>query len=184
MRRTVLLLVLAVVLGGCGSAESTADSLPPPRAAEPQHAELNWRESYPAAMGERLVFGVGELDVTRDGWAVDVAVENRTPFDFELDTGPADYGFGLMLFHTGDLKELEEANREGRLPAVRRARRIEPAPPRVLRAGGTWRGTLSAPGSLGDGSWLHVVFGTFRGLGDAPDEFARVVWFTDRAHQL
>jgi hypothetical protein len=184
VRRTVLLLVLAVVLGGCGGAESTADSLPPPRAAEPQQAELNWRESYPAATGERLVFEVGELDVTENGWSVGVGLENRTPFDVEIDTGPADYGFGLMLFHTADLEELDEANREGRLPAVRRARSIEPPPPRVLRAGGTWRGTLSAPGSLGDGSWLHVVFGTLRGLGDAPEEFARVVWFTDRAHQL
>ena len=175
--------MLAVVLVGCGSAEST-DSLPPARAAEPQHAELNWRESYPAASGERLVFEVGELDVTEDGWSVGVALENRTPFDFAIDTGPADYGFGLMLFHTADLEELEEANREGRLPAVRRARRIEPAPPQVLRAGGRWRGTMSAPGSLGDGSWLHVVFGTLRGLRDAPEEFARVVWFTDHAYRL
>jgi hypothetical protein len=178
------LLVLTVLLGGCGGAGSTADSLPPARAAEPQHAELNWRESHPASTGERLVFEVGELDVTENGWSVGVGVENRTPFDFEIETGPAGYGFGLMLFHTGDLKELEEANREGSLPALRRARRIEPAPPRILRAGATWRGTLSAPGSLGDGSWLHVVFGTFRGLGDAPEEFARVVWFTDHAHQL
>ena len=175
--------MLAVVLGGCGGAEST-DSLPPARAAEPQHAELNWRESYPAATGERLVFEVGELDVTEDGWSVGVGLENRTPFDVAIDTGPADYGFGLMLFHTGDLEELEEANREGRLPAIRGARRIEPPPPPVLRAGGRWRGTLSAQGSLGDGSWLHVVFGTLRGLRDAPEEFARVVWFTDHAHRL
>lgn len=184
MRRTVLLLVLAVAGGGCGTVEGTDEPLPPPRAAEPQHAELGWREYYPGATGERLAFEVRELDVTADGWSVEIGLENLTPFDFELDIGPADYGFGLLLFRTGSLKEVEDANREGRLPAVRRATRIEPPPPRIIRPGGTWRGTLSGPGSLGDGSWVRVVFGTLRGRGDAPDEFLRVVWFTDHAHRL
>jgi hypothetical protein len=184
VRRTVSLLVLAIVLAGCGTVESTGEPLPPARPAEPQHAELSWREYHPAATGERLVFEVRELDVTDTGWSVGVGLENRTPFAFEIDTGPGDYGFGLLLFRTGDLKEVEDANREGRLPALRRATRIEPEPPRILRPGGTWRGTLSAPGSLGDGSWLRVVFGTLRGSGDVPEEFLRVVWFTDRAHRL
>ena len=43
---------------------------------------------------------------------------------------------------------------------------------------------MSAPGSLVDGSFVRVVFGTFVGEKDAPDEFKRVVWFTDNAYHL
>ena len=154
------------------------------RRAEPQQAELGWREAYPAATGERLVFEVDALDVTAEGWSTTVAVTNRTAFRFEFDDGPTDYRFGLMLFPTGDLKAVEDANREGRLPAIRPATTIEPQPPDVLRPGATWRATLSAPGSLADGSWIRVVFGTFLGEADAPEEFRRIVWFTDRSHRL
>lgn len=183
MRRTVSLLSIALVLGGCGAAD-TGQPIRQPRAAEPQRVELGWSESYPAAVGERLVFEVGALDVTADGWSAAVAVTNRTLLRFELDTGPTDYGFGLMLFPTGDLKAVEDANRAGRLPAIRPATTIEPRPPDVLRPGATWRATLSAPGSLANGSWIRLVFGTFLGEDDAPEEFKRVVWFTDRAHRL
>ena len=183
MRRTVALLLLALAAAGCGT-ENERAPLRPARPAEPQRAELDWREAHPAATGERLVFEVGTFAVTADGWSTTVAVTNRTPYSFEISTGPADYGFGLMLFATGDLEALEEANREGRLPAIRGARAIVPRPPEVLRPGAGWRGTLSAPGSLPDGSYVRVVFGTFLGGDDAPAEFQRVVWFTDHAHQL
>lgn len=184
MRRTLSLIASALVLGGCGTAGSGDRPVVQARAAEPQRAELNWREPYPAATGERLVFEVGTLEVNEDGWSASVAVTNRTPFRFEIDTGATDYGFGLMLFPTGDLKAVEDANREGRLPAIRPAASIEPRPPDILRPGATWQATLSAPGSLANGSWVRVVFGTFLGGPDAPTEFQRVVWFTDRSHRL
>jgi hypothetical protein len=186
VRRTVslLALALALALGGCGTAETGGQPVPRAQPAEPQRAELDWRESYPAAAGERLVFEVRTLAVTADGWSAAVAVTNRTPFRFEVDSGPADYGFGLMLFADNDLKALEEANREGRLPAIREATTIEPSPPRFLQPRQTWRATLSAPGSLAEGSWVRVVFGTFSGQDDAPDAFKQVVWFTDRSHRL
>ena len=186
MRRTValLLFVLVLVVAGCGSTEAGSEPDRPARPAEPQRAELGWRETYPAPTGERLVFEVGTLAVTADGWSTTVAVTNRTPFRFEVDTGPGDYGFGLMLFPTNDLKALEAANREGRLPPIRSATKIVPPPPELLRPGATWRTTLSAPGSLADGSWVRVVFGTFLGVEGTPKEFARVVWFTDLAHRL
>lgn len=182
--RCTALLALALVVGGCAAGEPEPKPLPPARAAEPQRAELRWRETYPAPTGSRVVFEVEELEVTDGGWSARIAVSNRTEVAFDVETGPADYGFGLMLFATGDLKEVEERNREGRLPAIRRATRIVPAPPAVLRPGTTWRATIGAPGSLADGSWVRVVFGTFFGRDDAPEELQRIVWFTDRSHRL
>ena len=64
MRR--LLVILLLLVAGCGSEGS--EPLPDARAAEPQSAVLNWRESYPKT-GERLVFGVRSLAVTADGWS-------------------------------------------------------------------------------------------------------------------
>jgi hypothetical protein len=184
VRRTVSLLVLAFVLGGCGTADTGGEAVPPPQAAEPQSTELDWREFHPAPTGERLVFEVGRFAVTADGWSAAIGVVNRTDIRFEIDTGPGDYTFGLMLFPTGDLKTVEEANRQGQLPAVRRATTIEPPPPKFLQPGETWQAVMSAPGALVDGSWARVVFGTFVAVGDAPDEFKRVVWFTDHTHPL
>ncbi len=183
MRRTVALLLLVLPAAGCGT-QANGEPVRLAHPAEPQRAELDWRETHPAATGERLVFEVGTLAVTADGWSVTVAVTNRTPYRFQISTGPADYSFGLMLFPTGDLKAVEDANREGRLPAVRPAARIVPEPPAILQPGATWRGTLSAPGSLADGSFVRVVFATFLGEQDAPEEFTRVVWFTDHSHML
>lgn len=131
-----------------------------------------------------MVFEVHELDVTASGWSVRVSVTNRTTTPFDVQTGPGDYTFGLMLFPTGDLEAVLKANREGKLPPVREATRLEPPPPEVLRPGATWRATLSAPGSLADGSWVRVVFGTFLGRNEPPEELQRVVWFTDRSHRL
>ena len=184
MRRTAALLLLVVVAAGCGTAETSGEPIRLARPAEPQRAELDWRETHPAATGDRLVFEVGTLAVTAAGWSATVAVTNRTPYRFQIYTGPADYGFGLMLFPTGDLQAVVDANREGRLPAIRPATTIVPEPPATLQPGATWRGTLSAPGSLADGSFVRVVFGTFLGEQDAPEEFTRVVWFTDHAHML
>ena len=172
------------MLGGCGNVEEGGERIEQPHPAEPQRAELDWREFHPTRIGQRLVFEVETLAVTLDGWSARIAVTNHTDLRFEIDTGPGGYSFGLMLFPTGDLKTVEEANRQGVLPAVRRATTLDPAPPTFLQPGQTWRTTMSAPGSLVDGSWVRVVFGTFVGEKDAPDEFKRVVWFTDHAYHL
>jgi hypothetical protein len=181
MRRTLSLLAV-LVLAGCGGAEP--EPLKPARAAEPQQAKLGWRESYPPT-GERLVFVVHELTVRKDGWSVDVEVTNSTRIPFEAGGSGISLAYGLMLFATGDLAELEEAVGSGEPPPVREAATIEPEPPEVLEPNQTWRATLSAPGSLADGSYVRVVFGPFRADGEPPAEMeSEVVWITDRAHKL
>ena len=77
MRRTRFLLgsVLVLALAGCGAAAE--EPLSPARAAEPQAAELDWRERYPAT-GRGLNFGVDRLEVTADGWSAEVSIENGT----------------------------------------------------------------------------------------------------------
>jgi len=181
MRRTVLLAVL--LLTGCAAAPESK-RIPLARAAEPQHAELGWRESYPSK-GERLRFDVDALDVRKDGWSVEIALSNDTHTTFELGVNPAQLSFGLMLFATGGLAELEAANRTGQLPPVRLAATMKPAPPDVLAPGATWRATLAGPGSLADGSYVRVSFGPLRAIGEPPQGMQPVVfWITDRSHKL
>lgn len=181
MRRTVLLAVL--LLTGCGAAAETEPAAPA-RAAEPQHLELGWRETYPST-GEQLQFGVDALDVRANGWSVEIRVTNATSNTFRLGANRAELSFGLMLFATGDLAELEQANREGRLPPVRLAAAMKPPPPDSLAPGASWRSTLSAPGSLADGSYVRVAFGPLRAVGDPPKGMQPVVyWITDRSHKL
>jgi hypothetical protein len=181
MRRTVLLAVL--LLTGCAAAPESK-RIPLARAAEPQHAELGWRESYPSK-GERLRFDVDALDIRKDGWSVEIAVSNDTHTTFELGVNPAQLSFGLMLFATGGLAELEAANRTGRLPPVRLAATMKPAPPDVLAPGATWRATLAGPGSLADGSYVRVSFGPLRAIGEPPQGMQPVVfWITDRSYKL
>ena len=177
------LLCGALLAAGCGT-EPEPEPLPPARPAEPQTAKLGWREAYPAT-GPQLRFHVDRLVVRRDGWSALVAVENATSIPFELGARPLELEFGLMLFGNGSLEELEAASRSGGLPSLRRATSIEPPPPDTLRPGQTWRATLSAPGSLADGAFVRVSFGTLVARGGPPPEMEpAVVWITDRAYRL
>ena len=183
MRRTLCLLAVLLLTGCAAAAEP--EPVVPVRAAEQQHVQLDWRERYPSTGGERIRFAVDELTVRADGWSVEIGVTNATRRSFELGVNRPQLSFGLMLFATGELDELERASSEGRLPAVRLAAAIEPPPPDLLAPGVTWRATLSAPGSLADGSWVRVAFGPLRVIGDPPEGMHAVVfWITDRSHQL
>ncbi len=107
MRRP-LLLVAVLLLAGCGTAPSSS-RWTIARAAEPQRAELDWRESYPSS-GQRLLFAVDSLEVTRKGWSADIAVTNATTIPFDARRRPGtDSSFGLMLFANDNLDELKAA---------------------------------------------------------------------------
>ena len=155
-------------------------------AAGPQTETLRWRETYGKA-GERLVFSVESLEVMPDGWRARVSVENRTSIPWELGDPRAtlDRSFGLMLFASGGLKELEELNASNALPAIRAATRYVPELPKILEPGRSWTGTISARGALVAGSWVRVVFGSLISVGKPPDGLdGRVVWITDQAYRL
>jgi hypothetical protein len=154
-------------------------------AAGPQTAELGWRETY-GTTGERLVFTVDRLDVKETGWNARVGIENDSSVGWELAPGATSEGsFGLQLFETGDIEELEERNRDQTLPAVRAATRYAPALPAVLEPGSAWEGEISARGALVAGSWARVAFGTLVAVGKPPDELDEmVIWITDHAYEL
>ena len=141
MQRPVLLvLLLALLAVGCGSESSP---LEPAQAAPPQTAELDWVEICRAGDDDdpcegksaaHVVFGVERFEVLKDGWRARVSLTNRTKIRYSVGDPKAslDRVFGLMLFRTGDLRELEQLNRAGELPSVRRADEFRPALPLVL----------------------------------------------------
>jgi hypothetical protein len=123
----------------------------------------------------------------RDGWKARVSVENKTSIPWELGDPRAtlDRSFGLMLFASGELKELEELNASNALPAIRAATRYVPELPKILEPRAKWTGTISARGALVAGSWVRVVFGSLISVGKPPDELdERVVWITDHPYRL
>ncbi len=86
-------------------------------AAGPQTAELSWRETFGPA-GQQLVFEVERIRVLEDGWKAWVRLTNNTSVAYDVGDPRAtiDRSFGLMLFETGDVTELEERNSQGALP--------------------------------------------------------------------
>ncbi|MCP9487314.1 MAG: hypothetical protein MSC30_15815 [Gaiellaceae bacterium MAG52_C11] len=180
MRRLVCLLVL--VVAGCGSAAE--EPIPEARAAEPQTAQLDWREVYPER-GRHLTFGVDRLEVTAAGWSAAVSIENGTGIPFALGKEPLQLAFGLMLFENGNLETLDEEARNGRLPPLREAIEIEPPPPAVLAPRQIWRATISAPGSLADDAYVRISFGTLVAEIEPPEGILpSIVWITDEAYRL
>lgn len=183
MRRLLSLLPLLVVAAACGD---TATPVVPAVRAPAQQAVLGWSERYPAEQ-TALVFGVQTFTVTEHGWRARVSVANRSAVGWEVGDphNAIERLFGVLLFPNDDLEELARRNREGSLPAVRRAIAFEPKLPAVLEPGATWSGTISAPGALAGGLWVRISFGTFTSVGDPPEGAQQqVVWFTDHAYQL
>lgn len=195
MRRstTIVFLVLGAALAGFAFSSAAVrmqdddeDSPKPSVAAGPQTAVLNWRETLGPA-GEQLVFEVESVQVLADGWRATLKLTNGTSVGYEVGDPSAtlDRAFGLMLFATGSPAELERKNRNGTLPETRPAVSYDPILPPVLEPDASWRGTISARGTLVAGSWVRVVFGTLIAVGPTGDDLEdRVVWITDHAYEL
>jgi hypothetical protein len=169
-----------------GRLDDDAGPAEPSVAAGPQSAVLDWRETYGSGT-DRVVFEVERLEVGHDGWRARVAVTNDTHVSYELGDPQAtlDREFGLKLFTTDDHDDLERRIANGTLPATRAAKRYEPALPKLLTPGSTWRGTISAPGALAAGSYVRVVFGTLLAVGKPPEGMSEsIVWITDQAYEL
>ena len=189
MRRTLAVVVIVAVatgiLSGCRS-EKDGSTTPAASAAGPQSAELGWKEQTPPT-GRALVFRVHRFAVTEAGWEADVEIGNRTTIGWQLgaDSVAVEQSFGVMLFATADLDEVEQRGRDGDLPGLRPAQTFDPSLPERLAPGRHWRATVSAKGPLASGRYLRVVFGPLSAEGDPPegmpDDF---VWITDHAYLL
>jgi len=178
-----ILVVGAALVAGCAGERATAP--PATTAASPQRATLDWDERTPAT-GPGLVFHASRLEVTDDGWRVEVEIHNQTSIPYALATDRIAVArhFGLMLFATGTLAELEQRNADGELPGIRSARTFDPPLPRRLAAGERWRGTIGADGALAAGRFVRVVFGPLIAEADAGSLPAELVWITDHAYRL
>jgi hypothetical protein len=184
-RFVLLALSLALMTLGAGCGSEPIETTPV-AAAPPQNATLDWVERSPPT-GPALVFRVFRFAVTETGWEADVEVENTTEIVWELGADPVgvEQSFGIMLFATRGLDELERRNRDGDLPGIRPARSFEPRLAARLAPGDRWRGVVSAPGSLAAGRYVRVVFGPLVAVGDPPEGMpAQFVWITDHAYRL
>ena len=129
------------------------------------------------------MFRVERLVIRRDGWRADVSVRNTTVDDFQIRRPHRFPGsvFGLVLLETTSRRELRELTVENREePPFLEPDRISPPLPVSLRAGATWRGSLSGALVLRRGTVVRVIFGRF-----VRDRNPRVItWVTDHAVRL
>jgi hypothetical protein len=180
-----VLVVLAVAAGLAAGCTSEQPTLPPSTAAPPQRAELGWEERAPAE-GPGFVFRVHRFAVTEGGWEAEVEIENRTSIVWRTgDRLAVEQSFGVMLFATGGLDEVERRMGEGELPGLRPVQKFAPALPERFVPGRTWRATVSAIGPLAAGRHVRIVFGPLIAEGDPPSGLdAGFVWITDHAYRL
>jgi len=179
-RRVFLVLAACALLSGCGSTEPPPL---PPGPAPPQRASLDWVEHYPAD-GPALVFSAQGFEVTPTGWRAQIGLENDTATTWSLVESPTT-SFGVMLFTSDQVGEVEARSRDSDLPGLRAARSFEPPLPGTLPPGRSWHGTIAAPGRLAAGLYARIVFGQLVAEGDAPDGLPRQFsWITDNAYAL
>ena len=167
-------------LQGTGSAADTSV------AAGPQSATLDWKEKY-GSPGQQLLFRVDWLKVVEGGWKARIGITNDTTSAYDVGDPQAtlDRSFGLMLFSSSSQSELDTRSRNGTLPPVREAVQFDPSLPKVMEAGDSWEGIMSANGALVAESWARVVFGALVVIGKPPPGApTEIVWITDHAHKL
>jgi hypothetical protein len=185
MTRMRLVLPALVVVVASGCATQTAP-IPDATPAPPQRVHLGWDEPFPADK-PRLVFRVDSFAVTGDGWRASIEIANETDISWTIgDEGEAaERQFGIMLFATGTLDEVDRRNSSGSLPAIRRASEYSPPLPSTLGPGESWSGDISARGALAAGRFVRVTFGVLKAVGTPPDGVPeQVVWITDSSYKL
>jgi hypothetical protein len=168
---------LLAFVAACGSGTEGAELAPP---AEPRTIELGWveRSADPA-----FVYRVERLVLRPDGWSVQLSVRNATRDDFQIRRPHRPRGslFGLVLLETASRNELRELTADLRKePPFLEPDRISPPLPPSLRAGATWRGTLTGSVVLRRGTTVRVIFGRF--TRNRPPRF--LTWVTDHAVRL
>jgi len=179
-RSALLALATAALLAGCDSGGTPPLPSGP---APPQSATLDWVERFPS-QGPALVFRAYAFEVTSAGWRAEIELENDTAIPWTVEENPAT-AFGVMLFTTGDVAEVEQRSRDDQLPGLRAARSFDPPLPTSLRPGAAWRGTIVAPGSLAAGLYVRIVFGQLVADGDPPKTMpTQFSWITDNSYEL
>jgi hypothetical protein len=179
-RSAFLALAAAALLAGCDS--GSAPKLPA-GPAPPQRATLGWEERFPSH-GPALVFGADTFEITPSGWSAEVELENRSGVLWKIVDTPVP-SFGVMLFTSEQVGEVEERSRNDDLPGLRAARQFAPPLPATLAPGASWHGTISAPGSLAAGLFVRLVYGQLVAVGDPPKTMpTQFSWITDHAYEL
>jgi hypothetical protein len=181
-------LLLAVLVVGLATActDETPPAAPPTEAAKPQSKKVDWVEVFRGEAAS-FTFRVHSLEVLADGWRAEVSMTNGTRIRYSVGDPEETLErlFGVMLFRTGELHEVEQLNSSGGLPGIRRAQTFMPELPLVLEPESTWKGTIEASGSLAAGRYLRVVFGTLVPMGEPPEGFPpTLIWITDHAYLL
>jgi hypothetical protein len=179
-RRALVALAAVTLLAGCSSSETPPL---PPGPAPPQQAELHWVERYPPN-GAALVFTATRFEVTTSGWRAEIGLENQTSTTWRLVETPTT-GFGVMLFPSDEVSEVESRSSGGDLPGLREAQSFSPQLPPSLGPGESWHGAIAARGPLAAGLYTRIVFGLLAATGDTPEGMtAQFSWITDHAYRL
>ena len=154
--RHALILATCVIAAGCGSREATATWAPP--------ETLTFRGGSDCGpKGHDVQIRVRKLVVGRRSWRVDATLANRTGVALQVIRPHHLHTveFGLDVFDTNTLAEVERRAARKALHNGALAERVVPPLAGVLRPGDRWAGSFSAPGRLPRGKYVRVVFGRF-----------------------
>lgn len=172
MARLFLVLTLVAAAAGCGEGEPGDTGRAAPRTIPIRIRELD----------AGFALSVRSLRLTRAGWSVDAAIENRTT---------ASWFVGRPHSSTGTKFGLYVARRAGQLrPAVLEAHSrttpslvaetFDPPLPRTFAPGASWAGRFGGRGAVPAGSYVSFAFGRFLTDAAPPGLPARLVALTSR----
>jgi hypothetical protein len=168
-----------LVSAGCGSTEHVAWA--PPQTV-PFHGSSDC-----GPKGRDIEIHVRRLVLRRDGWRVDASIANHTGTAVQVSRPhhPNHVQFGVDVFETNRLGEVERRVAQRAMHNNALAERVEPPLPHALEPGERWRGSFSGPGRLPAGRYVRIEFGRFTFPGTVPPGYpARFFCVTDDAPRL